>query len=100
MSLEHACAASWAASPLPFWLSGDRPCGSKVRLRGRLDATYVEHQRLVVESDPGDLVWVMYDEKTRFVSCSPDTLQVGQRLEVDGVLSSGRLQATRLRTRS
>ncbi len=95
-SITTVLASSWAADlPLPGWLASSATSKSKVRLVGVLDAMYLEHQRLVVAAKD-DLIWVLYDDKTRFQPQGPDQLKVGQKLQVDGVLQGSRLQATRI----
>lgn len=98
-TLSTVCASSWASPlSLPFWLSAGKKAGSKVRLEGTLDALYLEHSRLVLQAPSGDdLVWVMFDDSTRFVRIQPDQLRAGQKLQVDGWLQSGRLQASQIR---
>lgn len=82
--------------PLPFWLGSSTRQKSKVRLVGLLDALYLEHRRLVVQVGEEDLFWVCYDDSTSLGPGLPDALEVGQRLQVDGILSGGRVQATRV----
>jgi hypothetical protein len=96
-SLSTALASSWASDlPLPNWLTSAATAGkSKVRLVGVLDAMYLEHSRLVVAAGD-DLIWVLYDDKTRFQPHGPDQLKIGQKLQVDGVLQASRLQASRI----
>lgn len=95
-SLITVLASSWASDlPLPGWLTTSAKSKSKVRLVGVLDAMYLEHSRLVVAAGD-DLIWILYDDKTRFQPHGPDRLKVGQKLQIDGVLQASRLQASRV----
>ncbi len=96
--LHTAFAASWASPlPLPSWLTSKTQRNSKVRLQGLVDAIYLEHHRLVVQANEEDLIWVFYDNDTRFVDVLPDGLKPGQKVQVDGVLADDRLQATNVK---
>lgn len=82
--------------PLPFWLGSASKRKSKVRLVGLLDAVYPEHRRLVVLVGESDLYWVCYDDATAFGAGLPDHFQIGQSLQVDGILAGTRVQASRI----
>lgn len=97
-AITLACASSWASPlSLPFWMPALTRRSSKVRLEGKLHAVHLEHLRLALQGEDGELAWVSFDENTRFYRVEPEKLQVGSRLRVDGLLQSGRLQATEIR---
>lgn len=96
--LHTVYASSWASElPLPFWLTSKTRSNAKVRLQGVLDAIYLEHGRLVICAGENDLIWVFVEPATRYVDVTPETLAVGQKLQVDGVLQADWLQASRVK---
>lgn len=96
--LLQACASSWAAPlSLPFWLKSRTRRSGKVRLQGSVHLVYPEQARLAVQGAQGDdLVWVSYDDGTRFLDCQPDDLHTGQKVRIDGVLAATHMHATRI----
>jgi hypothetical protein len=97
-ALTIACASSWASPlSLPFWMPALTRRSAKVRLEGKLHSLHLEHQRLAVQDSDGELVWVSYDEHTRFYQVEPEQLAPGNLLRVDGVLQSSRIQASDIR---
>lgn len=98
-ALTIACASSWASPlSLPFWMPALTRRSAKVRFEGKLHSVHLEHQRLALQDAAGELVWVSYDESTRFYGLEdPEKLVAGQALRVDGVIQAGRIQASDIR---